>query len=605
MAALLVLLLPLLQDPAPRYEPTWESLATRPTPDWFEDARFGIFIHWGVYSVPAFCDPSTYSEWYRWWLDTNAHGGLERRFHEQNYGADFAYEDFAPKFRAELWDPDEWAEIFRRAGARYVVLTSKHHDGFALWPSAEASAARGFPWNAAEVGPHRDLVGELTEAVRAAGLRMGLYYSVLEWHNPIFDRDLEEYVRKVMFPQMKDIVRRYRPDVFWCDGEWERPAEVWHSTEFLAWLYNEAPNRDAVVANDRWGRGLRGRCGDFATTEYGRGPDGRTIGDRPWEECRGIGHSFAFNRAEGYDIYLEREECVRLLLDLASRGGNLLLDIGPTADGRIPLIMVDRLLAMGRWLDVNGESVYGTRRSPFRSMPWGAATTRGDTLYLHLYEWPKDGWFQVPGLLNTVRRATLLHDPERRPLPLVPATGAEGPRIDLRGFHPFFAASVVALELDGPPRVDERIRPDADGVVRLRPEQAELTGPELRVETVQEDGRAVPNLGWWSSTEATAAWEFVLPASDTGYRFEILYGCAPCQEGGRLHWRLESAGGASADLEVEIEQATGSWQSYRWLPVMDLGPTAAEDSWRLVLQAAEIQDQALMNIREIRVSRVP
>ena len=212
------------------YEPNWESLETHPTPEWFEDGKFGIFIHWGVYSVPSFCDTSTYSEWYQAWLDGNAHDGLEREFHEKNYGKDFEYREFAPMFRAEMWDPAEWARIFKRAGAEYVVLTSKHHDGYCLFPSEEASAARGYPWTSTEVGPQRDIVGELMQAVREEGMHPGLYYSFMEWHNPLYESDKPRYVQEVMIPQIKYLISEYQPDVFWPDGEWDFPDTLWRST---------------------------------------------------------------------------------------------------------------------------------------------------------------------------------------------------------------------------------------------------------------------------------------------------------------------------------------------------------------------------------------
>ena len=438
----------------PTFAATWESLNGRHSPEWFGDAKFGIFIHWGVYAVPSFCDTSTYSEWYLWWLKTNAHDGLERKFHERVYGKDFAYRQFAPMFKAELWNPDRWAAIFKRSGAKYVVLTTKHHDGFCLWPSRIASQVRGYPWNSMETGPQRDLVGELTESVRKIGLRMGFYYSFMEWDNPVFDRDKGEYVNTVMWPQMKELVTKYQPDIFWPDGEWNDPDTLWRSEEFLAWLYNHAPNRQEIVVNDRWGKELRAKSGDFYTTEYSRhAGEGATGGRKPFEECRGIAHSFAFNRAEEYDIYLSRTKAVRMLIDMVSQGGNLLLDVGPTADGRIPLLMQDRLFAIGRWLNVNGEAIYGTTAGPFKELPWGRATTKGQTLYLHVYDWPERGELVVPGLANNVKSATVLSDDKERLL-RVKKQDPHGIRIDLSGQRPFEHATVVALQLDGDPKVD-------------------------------------------------------------------------------------------------------------------------------------------------------
>ena len=445
-----------LQDALPvnqqDFEPNWESLSARETPQWFKDAKFGIFIHWGVYSVPAFCDTSTYSEWYQWWYDTNSHGGKVRDFHHANYGKDFEYRDFAPMFRAEMWNPGEWAEIFRRSGARYMVITSKHHDGFCLWPNAKASEVRGYPWNSMETGPQRDLLGELFEACRAEGVRPGLYYSFMEWHSPLYDGDKDRYVDEVMIPQIKELIETYDPDVFWPDGEWNHPDTLWRSTEILEWVYENASNPDIVV-NDRWGKGLRGQVGDYTTTEYGSLGNSSGKGmrkERPFEECRGVGHSFAFNRAEGYDIYSSRTECVHMLIDLVSKGGVLLLDIGPTADGRIPLIMVDRLLAIGEWLEINGEAIYGTTASPFHgSLLWGRATRKGNTLYLHVFEWPDGDVLEVTGLTTTINRASMLGD--RQPDRML---NVEGNRIDLSGLHPNPYATVIKLELEGEPIVE-------------------------------------------------------------------------------------------------------------------------------------------------------
>jgi len=583
------------------YEPEWDSLSKRPVPEWFPEAKFGIFIHWGVYSVPAFSDTSTYSEWYQYWLDTNSHGGLVRRFHEANYGPGFEYRDFASRFRAELFDPEEWARILRRSGARYVVLTSKHHDGFCLWPDTRASAVRGYPWTAAETGPRRDLVGELTEAVRAAGLRMGLYYSFMEWHNPLFEEDPDRYVAEYMIPQIQDLILRYRPDVFWPDGEWNHPDSFWRSPEILAWIYENAPNREEIVVNDRWGRSLRGSVGDFSTTEYGHLGGARGMRrDRPFEECRGIGHSFAWNRAEGYDLYMSRTECVRLLVDLVSQGGNLLLDIGPTADGRIPLILQDRLFAIGRWLEKNGVAIYGTEAGPFRRLSWGRSTVRGDHLYLHVYDWPEDGRLRLRGLLNDIEEARLLHDPEGPPVAAVREENGDW-ILDLSCRLPGEHVSVLALDLDGAPRVEEWFGPGEDGVLELPAAAAGIEGPSLRTESMSgPGGRPVLNLGYWTSLEDRAKWAPVRLPEHSTWRLRIEYACAPGQEGGRLAVELRTAGGALA-LDLPVEPATGSWRDYAWLGPFDLElpPALAGAELEVMVRALEIPADALMNLRRI------
>ncbi len=349
------------------YTADWESLDSRPTPEWFLDAKLGIFIHWGVYSVPAYAYPDSYSEWYWHSLRAPLEGRNERQrrnalatreFHNRVYGEQFAYRQFAPEFKAELFDPEQWADLFRKAGAGYVVLTSKHHDGFALWPSKDANRTWGRPWNSVDEGPRRDLLGDLGGAVRDAGLKMGFYYSLYEWFNPLWLQDQDRYIQEHMIPQFKDVVSRYRPALIFSDGEWDLEHERWQSTELLAWLFNESPSRDEVVINDRWGKGIRHEHGGYYTTEYGAG---MADGTHAWEENRGIGHSFGYNRNEPVDNYMTAKQLVWVLVDLVSRGGNLLLDVGPTADGRIPLLQQQRLLELGAWLDVNGEAIHGTR----------------------------------------------------------------------------------------------------------------------------------------------------------------------------------------------------------------------------------------------------
>jgi alpha-L-fucosidase len=355
---------------AQKYQPNWESIDSRPIPSWFEDSKFGIFIHWGLYSVPAWAptgpDIPTYSKYAEWYgkrmTDNDAVGKLFQAHHLKTYGPDFKYNDFVSGFKAEMFNPDEWADLFDKSGAKYVVLTSKHHEGFPLWPSVHS-----WNWNAMDVGPHRDLAGDLSKAVKKKGLKMGFYYSLYEWYNPLYKEDVNRYVDEHMIPQMKDLVNRYNPDLVWTDGEWDHPSEVWKSTQFLSWLFNESPVKKDVVVNDRWGKETRSKHGTFYTTEYdlvhSDNASGKMIA-HPWEECRGIGGSFGYNRNENLEDYSSSREVIKILIDKVARGGNLLLNIGPTADGRIPVIMQERLLDIGKWLKTNGEAIYGSRAWP-------------------------------------------------------------------------------------------------------------------------------------------------------------------------------------------------------------------------------------------------
>lgn len=343
---------------AQNYQPEWSSLDSRPTPDWWLDAKFGIFIHWGVYSVPAFAPKGHYAEWYQYGLETNAHDGKIRDFHFKNYG-NRSYFDLVNDFHAELYEPDEWAKLFEKAGAKYVVLTSKHHDGFCLWPSATSDRTWGFPWNAASAGPRRDLVGELFTALRKTSVKPGLYYSLYEWYNPLWKIDHNRYAYEHVLPQLHELVTTYQPSVLWSDGDWEESPETWRSPQFLAWLYNQSPVRDQIVVNDRWGSGVRFNHGGFYTPEYQPEID---FENHAWEESRGMGASYGYNRAEDATDYSSTQALVLHLIDKVSQGGNLLLDIGPDAHGKIPPIMQERLLEIGDWLKINGEAIYSTRR---------------------------------------------------------------------------------------------------------------------------------------------------------------------------------------------------------------------------------------------------
>lgn len=390
------------------YQANWQSIDSRPIPTWFTDAKFGIFIHWGLYSVPAWGPTEgsiseKYAEWY--WSRQNPEGKPSQAFtdfHNKMYGAKTRYQDFVNDFKAEMFNPDQWAEVFRQSGAKYIVLTSKHHEGFALWPSKHS-----WNWNSMDVGPHRDLAGDLTKAVKAKGLHMGFYYSLYEWFNPLYKESPARYVDEHMIPQMKDLVTRYQPDVVWTDGEWDLPSEQWKSTEFLAWLYNESPVKETVVVNDRWGKETRGKHGGIYTTEYDLVHDQNAAGkkiEHPWEECRGIGGSFGYNRNENLNDYETSESLVHILIDKVARGGNLLLNIGPTADGRIPVIMQQRLKDIGDWLAVNGESIYGTHA-------WNKApvvgkettifyTAKGNDIYVIVTHWQ-----DKPILVNGIGKA--------------------------------------------------------------------------------------------------------------------------------------------------------------------------------------------------------
>ncbi|KQN64571.1 alpha-L-fucosidase [Erwinia sp. E602] len=360
------------------YLPSWDSLDQRQTPAWFNQAKFGIFIHWGVFSVPAWrkVDNSLFGSYAEWYY-ASVYGSYRNNdddFHAKHYGSDFLYRDFAPQFKAELFDADAWAALFKASGAKYVVMTTKHHDGYCMWPTTNAHKKN---WNSADVGPQQDLLGAVTTAVRDSGLKMGIYYSIIDWETnwshraeggyfvPEKDRlkfgiDEQRYPQEILLPQLKELVNTYQPCLIFSDGgEWDLSEEFSQTKEFLAWLYNDAPNRDEVLVNDRFFSGMPGNHGDYYSTEYNdKEGFGKT---HPWEESRGIGKSYGFNRAEQLEDYCTSQQLVEQLIGIVSKGGNFLLNVGPTADGRIPTLQQERLRDIGRWMDVNGEAVYDSQ----------------------------------------------------------------------------------------------------------------------------------------------------------------------------------------------------------------------------------------------------
>lgn len=344
-------------------EPTWESINQRGYPRWFNDAKLGIFVHWGLYSVPAYASKEGYGEWLYRGLMT---GEASRTRIMKNYTPDnnpaFAtpalqqYAGLRNYWHAELWNPEEWARLFEASGARYVMLVTKHHDGYCLWDYPATALPE---WNSVDSGPKRDIVKELTAAVRRHRMKMCFYYSLTEWTNPIHtwtvspNDQIGTYVDEYMIPQMQDLISKYKPSALFTDGEWDNTAEQFKATEVISWYYNTV-GRDAIV-NDRWGAGNQH---GFKTPEY----SGSIVDSgRPWAECRGLGRSFGLNRNEDLANYLTSEELIAHFVELVAAGGGMTLNVGPAADGTIPLIQQERLLDLGQWLKTNGEAIYSTR----------------------------------------------------------------------------------------------------------------------------------------------------------------------------------------------------------------------------------------------------
>jgi len=382
-------------------EPTapWQELS-RDVPAWFRDAKLGIFIHWGAYSVPAWAETTGElgtiddATWFRhnpyaeWYFNTiRFEDSPARAHHRETYG-DAPYDDFLDSWRAEAFDPASWLALFARAGARYVVPTTKHHDGIALW-DAPGTATR----NTVHRGPRRDLIGELASATRDAGLRFGVYYSGgLDWHVTQFPpldsheavhgrRPLDPAYAAYAYLHVRDLIDRYHPDVLWNDIEWPDAGKHDGSLglfQLLQYYYAMIPEG---VVNDRWGE----THWDYRTSEYELGREKETAD--MWEHDRGIGFSFGYNQMEDASHLLDGPAIVRLLADVASRGGNLLLNVGPTAGGEIPELQRRSLEQLADWMQVNAIAIHDTRPlsadvASASDTPWARWTRAGSTAYL-------------------------------------------------------------------------------------------------------------------------------------------------------------------------------------------------------------------------------
>jgi alpha-L-fucosidase len=416
---------------------------------WWRDARLGMFIHWGLYAVPA----GDYQgkrgkdigEWIMSWAN------IPR--------AD--YEKFATQFNPVKFDAAQWVRIAKDAGMKYIVITSKHHDGFAMFNSTVSD------YDIVERTPYKkDVLKALSEEAKKQGLRFCVYYSIMDWHHPSqfvdaagkdptagnspnkMKPDQKAAYVTYMKAQLKEIVTQYDPGVLWFDGEWNDWWTEADGQDLYAFVRGLNPN---IIINNRVGKGRKGMeglsktdqvySGDFGTPEQQIPANGLPGVD--WESCMTMNDTWGF---KSYDNnWKSSQTLIRNIVDIASKGGNYLLNVGPTAEGEIPGPSVERLAAIGTWMKTNSESIYGTHASPFATqLAFGRATTKAGKLYLHVFNWPSDGKLQVPAIKGSVAKAYLLAD---RAKPLTVAATADGLTITVPATAPDADASVIALDL--------------------------------------------------------------------------------------------------------------------------------------------------------------
>ena len=386
--------------------------------DWWRNDRFGMFIHWGLYAVPA-------GQW-----KGEKVPGIGEWIMERAKIPVSEYEQLAKQFNPVKFDAEQWVRIAKNAGMKYIVITSKHHDGFCLWDSKYTD------YDVMDATPFkRDILGELAAECKKQGIRLCFYHSIMDWHhpdaqapfypnyndtkksNPNFDRYVEYYLKG----QLKELVQNYGPlGIMWFDGEWIKDWTRENGWDMFEYCLSLQPD---TIVNNRVGNGRQGMrglsksdefAGDYGTPEQEIPAKG--LPGLDWETCMTMNDTWGY---KSYDNnWKSREDLLHKLVDIASKGGNFLLNVGPTAEGLIPGPSVERLAAIGKWMKVNGESIYGTTASPLGKVPWGRCTAKTGKLYLHVFDWPANGRLEVSGLKNKVKKAYLLADKKQAKLPV-------------------------------------------------------------------------------------------------------------------------------------------------------------------------------------------
>ena len=372
-----------------KYQPTLESLDTHLLPEWYDDAKLGMFIDWGLYSIagwaPQIGEDARYPDWYLWKM---YHSPRTRMYHRRAWGRDFEADDFIPLFTASEYNPKQIAQLAIDSGMRYVIPFCKMHGGYCLWESSYTNR------NSAKLGAKRDLIRPLVDVCHETDLKFGFYFSIDEWVYPIIgpneesllriwkqtfvgDDDIElipydnkyekrlkgkipvkDFFSDYIFPQAKEFIEHYDPDLLWLDGEWGLPAIKRKSPELVAFYYNQAEGRKEVAVNDRLGVDTKGKHGDYFTSEF---HDGNMSLMHKWEECRSLSQNYGYYKDEREEDVLTEKKLIHMLIEIVSQGGNLLLMVNLTDLGAIPPIYTKRLKALGKWLEINGEGIYATR----------------------------------------------------------------------------------------------------------------------------------------------------------------------------------------------------------------------------------------------------
>ncbi len=538
---------------------------------WWREARFGMFIHWGLYAVPAGTWNGKQIDGIGEWIMHNA------RIPVSDYAR------LTAQFNPEKFNADAWVTLAKNAGMKYIVITAKHHDGFAMFHTHAS------PYNIYDATPfHRDPLKELAAACKKQGIKLGFYYSeAQDWHHPggatydghwdkAQDGNMDDYLKNIAYPQVKELLTNYgKVAVLW----WDTPADMnKERANYLSSLLKLQPD---IITNDRLGGDVPG---DTQTPEQYIPPTG--FPNRDWETCMTMNDTWGY---KSYDNnFKSAKTLIRNLIDIASKGGNYLLNVGPTAEGLMPQPSIERLQEIGNWMKTNSEAIYGTTASPFKKLSFGRCTRKGQTLYLHVFTWPEDGKIVVP-MTNKITQVYLLADPNEK-LPFI--STKDGQEIVLPTLAPDTVASVVVLKIIGEPNpimINKILSQNPDGSIQLLAEDADLKGNTITVEGEKEF-----NIGYWSDVNDIAQWQIHVNKPGK-FNVTIIYACDSSTPG--TEYTLK-AGNQSI---TGIVKATPGWQKYI---TESLGSLQIDKPGEVLftVQPNRKPLMALMNLRKITLT---
>jgi alpha-L-fucosidase len=527
--------------------------------EWWREAKFGMFIHWGLYAIPA-------GEW----KGKTVPGIGEWIMHRGKIPKE-EYAVLQKQFNPVKYDPEQWVRAAKEAGMKYIVITSKHHDGFCLFDSQLTDYdIMGTPYG-------RDLLKPLADASHKAGMKICWYHSIMDWYHP--EAHNEKYIEH-MKGQLKELLENYGDiGVLWFDGEWIREWDEAKGIELEKYIRAMQPK---LIVNNRVGKRKKRSPGDFGTPEQHIPATGMPGWD--WETCMTMNGTWGYRKDD--HRWKSTEDLIHKLVDIVSKGGNFLLNVGPTADGEIPQPSLERLAEIGEWMQVNGDSIYGTQASPFKRLAWGRCTRKPGRLYLHVFDWPSDGQLRVPGLGNKVQAAYLLADSEKRPL--TTTRDDDDLTIEVPDAAPDKIDTVVVVEIQGEPIVTAGdIKQADDRSIALHARDAETHGGTIRY----EQGGGKDNIGYWTNPEDWVSW---VCRVNTPATFDV-YVTYACTQPGGSRYVVEVA-----DQKIEATtESTGSWTAFKSHKIGTV--KLSEDRHILSVKAKDLKGEGVMNLRSVEL----